>query len=94
MALWNFPTLPDNTECIYIQGYTYASTVWCVMCGVNRNYAIQTLQVHSSEAGLMVVAGLSSLLQQVMFQTVFSMCSVASVAFCLQRVEQLSICEC
>ena len=90
MALWNLPTLP---ECIYIQGYTYASTVWCVMCGVNRNYAIQTLQVYSSEAGLMV-AGLSSLLQQVMFQTVFSMCSVASVAFCLQRVKQLSICEC
>ena len=37
------------------------------------------------------LAGLGSLLQQAIFQTVFSMCSMASVAFSVQRVEQLSI---
>ena len=39
-------------------------------------------------------AGLGSLLQQAIFQTVFSTCTMASVAFSLQRVEQISICEC
>ena len=65
--------------------------VWC-QAYLHHRYSIQTIHVYSLEADLMV-AGLGSLLQQAIFQTVLFMCSMASVAFGVKRVEQLSIYE-
>ena len=63
--------------------------VWC-QAYLHHRDSIQTLHVYSLEAYLMV-AGLGSLLQQAIFQTLLFMCSMASVTLGLQRVEQLSI---
>ena len=89
-AVWTLSSA-CGVQNVYMQGYIYiyASTAWCLTPGIKRTYTIQMLYRCYTDAIQMLHAfqrqtgwwqGLAAI-----FQTIFSTCSVASLALHSQQ---------